>query len=133
MIMVIIGHDFRNTEANNMKHNVSWATVPLWFRKELRLIDPTLTVEWNHGADRWIVYHEDGSPSLRVENPKTKAFRDLDQRTLRKLRINIFFTHNNEAMELYLSDNKDADWYLRSYINRGVDGISDYLSGWDKD
>jgi hypothetical protein len=71
-----------------------------------------------------------------VQHPKSKAFRDLDMRTIRKMRINIFFTHNDEALALYTNEVKkesEVNWELRDYINRGMDGISDYLSGWDKD
>jgi len=119
-----------------MSHHVSWATPPRWFTRELALLDPSLTVRWCNLADRWIIYHEDGSPSLRIEHPRTKGFRELDMRAIRKMRINIFFTHNDTALALYTDSAKresEVNRELRGYINRGVDGISDYLSGWDKD
>lgn len=115
---------------------VSWATPPGWFTRELRLIDPSLTVKWNNKIKRWCIYHADGSLSKIVEHPKTKAFRDLDQRILRKLRIDIFFTHNDKALALWNSDQreeKEVNAELRQYMTRGLDGISDYLSGWDKE
>lgn len=109
---------------------MAFKTPSAWYVKDLRLIDPDLTVAWSNRANRWLIYHRDGSVCLRVENPKTKAFRDLDQRSLRKLRINIFFTHNAIALDKYLEEDHIG---LRSYLDRGLNGISDYLSGWDKE
>lgn len=100
---------------------------PRWFRQELNRIDPTLSVRWNHKTCRWIVYHEDGSPSLIVENPRTHEFYPLDNRVLRKLRINVFFTHNPKALNRYLEEDGYA---LLAYMERGLAGVEDYLSGW---
>ncbi len=102
-------------------------TAPRWFQKELRLIDPGLTVKWCPQSCRWIIYHEDGSPCLINQHPQTKEFYPLDQRILRKLRVNLFFTHNPKAMEKYLEGDGFA---LLAYMERGIPGVEDYLSGW---
>lgn len=100
---------------------------PRWFAQELRLIDSTLLAVWSHRICRWIILHEEGWPALIVQNPGTKEFYPLDQRTLRKLRINKFFTHNPAALERYLVDDGYA---LLSYVARGLRGVEDHLSGW---
>ena len=100
---------------------------PRWFRRELNLIDPTLSVCWHNKTCRWIIYHEDGSPSLIVENPKTHQFYPLDNRVLRKLRINTFFTHNPKALDRYIDEDAYA---LLSWMERGLVGVEDYLAGW---
>lgn len=115
---------------------VSWATPPEWFVRELSWIDPGLTVRWNNRMKRWVVYHKDGSPCLIVQHPEKKTFRNLDRRTLRKLQINVFFTRNDKALMLYTDDvrkESEINSELRQYITRGLDGISDHLSGWDKE
>lgn len=98
-----------------------------WYVRDLRLIDPGLKVTWSNKAGRWLIYHKDGSVCLRVENPTTKTYRDLDQRSLRKIRTNIFFTHNASALDKFLADDHVG---LRAYLTRGLYGLSDYLSGW---
>lgn len=100
---------------------------PNWFRRELKLVNPELSVAWSDKICRWMIYHADGSPSLIVQNPKTRKFYPLDQRILRKLRINLFFTRNPAALERYLEDDGYA---LLSYVARGLRGVEDYLSGW---
>lgn len=103
-----------------------------YFVKELRLINPDLSVAWNNKIKRWCIYNLDGSISHIVQHPKTQAYRDLDQRILRKLRIDTYFTRNDAALQHYMeSQNPEHARQLRQYLNRGVDGISDYLSGWD--
>jgi len=101
---------------------------PRWFVRELALIDPSLEVRWNNKIKRWTIYHKDGSPSLIIEHPVTHQFRPLDQRALRKMRINVLFTHSDPAMVAYTSGDDHA---LRIWIGRGTVGLSDYLSGWN--
>ena len=101
---------------------------PRWFVRELALIDPALSVRWNNRIKRWTIYHSDGSPSLIIQHPKTREFRPLDQRTLRKLRVNVFFTHSDPAMVAY---NSGDDYALRAFVDRGQAGLEDYLSGWN--
>jgi len=108
---------------------MAFKTPPAWYVRDLRLIDPGLKVAWNNRVSRWLIHHQDGSVSLRIEHPKTRTFRDLDQRSLRKMRVNIFFTHNAIALDKYLEEDHVG---LRSYLARGLNGVSDYLSGWDK-
>jgi hypothetical protein len=107
-----------------------------WFSRELSYIESGLYAKWHGKINRWFIHHTDNSLCLIVQNPKTKAYRDLDMRTIRKLKINAFFTHNDKAMMLFLDDARkrtDVDYELRQYMERGLDGISDYLSGWDTD
>ena len=95
---------------------------PGWIKRELELIDEGLSVAWGRWIDRWIVYSQ-GEPSHIVQNPDG-SFRQLDQRILRKLRIDKFLTYNADALEAYL----DGDAYaMNIYLQRGLTGIQDYL------
>jgi hypothetical protein len=107
-----------------------------WFKKELNLINPGMSVRWHNKVHRWCIHNEDGSVSHIVQHPITKEFRDLDRRILRKLQIDQFFTHNDLALQIYVDSTKEeseVNYELRQHLTRGLDGISDYLSGWDKD
>ena len=93
-----------------------------WFVRELQLIDPGLTIAWGRWIDRWIIYCQ-GEPSHIVQNPD-ESFRQPDQRILRKLRVDHLLTYSEEALEAYL----DGDNYaLSKYVQRGLDGVRDYL------
>jgi len=95
---------------------------PGWIKRELQLIDPGLTIAWGKWIDRWIIYSQ-GEPSHIVQNPDG-SFRQLDQRILRKLRIDKLLTYNADALEAYL----DGDAYaMNIYLQRGLTGIQDYL------
>ena len=95
---------------------------PGWIKRELELIDPGLTIAWGKWIDRWIIYSQ-GEPSHIVQNPDG-SFRQLDQRILRKLRIDHLLIYSEEALEAYL----DGDNYaLSKYVQRGLDGVRDYL------
>jgi len=93
-----------------------------WFVKELLFIDLALTVKWGKWVDRWIIYSQD-EPSHIVEN-SDGTFRPLDQRILRKLRFDHLLTYNDDALEAYLEN--DA-WAMAHYVQRGFEGIRDYL------
>jgi hypothetical protein len=99
---------------------------PAWFKKELGLINPDLTVTWSDRVNRWLIKNPDGSVSHRVQN-KDESYRDLDQRILRKIRIDTFFTHNDEALQRFL---KQDNIGMRVYLTRGMVGLSDYLAGY---
>ena len=95
---------------------------PGWIKRELKLIDPGLTIAWGRWIDRWIIYSQ-GDPSHIIQNPDG-SFRQPDQRILRKLRIDHLLTYNEEALEAYL----DGDNYaLSMHIQRGLEGVRDYL------
>jgi len=93
-----------------------------WFVRDLQLIDPGLTIAWGKWIDRWIIYCQ-GEPSHIVQNPDG-SFRQLDQRILRKLRIDRFLTYNADALEAYLDGDTHA---MNIYLQRGLEGIRDYL------
>jgi len=93
-----------------------------WFVRELELMDAGLTVKWGKFIDRWIIYCQ-GEPSHIVQN-QDGSFRQLDQRILRKLRVDNFLTHNPEALEAYLGDD---DYALSMYTHGGFERFRDYL------
>jgi len=99
-------------------------TAPRWFQKELRLISPELHTEWLPQAQRWGIYQ--GKVLNRVVENKDHEYKDLDQRTLRKLRLDFFFTLNPKALDAY----REKDPYVaRAYMERGLDGVKNYLQG----
>jgi hypothetical protein len=100
---------------------------PKWFIKELQLANPDLTVKWNHRTKRWGIHNPDGSLSHLVQN-KDGSFRPLDQRILRKIRIDTFFTHNDKALQRFLQED---NYGLRAWMDRGMEGVSDYLAGYN--
>ena len=95
---------------------------PEWIERELKLIDPGLTIAWGRWIDRWIIYCQ-GEPSHIIQNPD-ESFRQPDQRILRKLRVDKFLTYNADALEAYLDGDTHA---MNIYLQRGLTGIQDYL------
>ena len=103
-------------------------TPPNWFLRELRLIDPEITVKFNDRQWKWIAYNADGSVYARIEN-KDKSYRPLDGRFLRKLRIDTYFTHDSKAYDALIAEDCHA---LQVHLQGGRERVIDYLAGyWD--
>lgn len=96
-----------------------------WFVRELELINPKFTIKWLPRVQHWAVF-EGERLSHHIQN-EDKSYRPPDQRTLRKLRVDSFFTENPEALTEYLKDNPEL---LIVYIARGINGVKDYLAGY---
>lgn len=97
---------------------------PRWFLRELKLINPSFNVKWLPRIGRWVIM-EDERLSHHIQN-EDKSFRPLDQRILRKLRVDTFFTKNRKALTEFLNDDP---YGLIAYTARGMMGIEDYLMG----
>lgn len=107
-----------------------------WYIKELKLISEDLEIFWNNKTKRWVIF-QGGDPNRIVENLVHKdsmatimqqqigSYRPLDQRLLRKLRVDTFFTRNPGAFEAYLAEDAYA---MYTYTERGMQGLIDYLS-----
>lgn len=104
-------------------------SAPRWFQRELKSIHPDLHAEWNNKTGKWVIFQGD-SPNRIVQHPKTEAPRPLDNRILRKIRVDFFFTKNPKAFEKYLENDAYA-MYL--YTERGLNGLTDYLAGYDSE
>ena len=98
------------------------------FARDLQLIHPDLKAVWNPKTCRWVIL-QGKSPRFIVQNPKTQAYRPLDNRILRKIRVDYFFTLNPKALDHYLENDAYA---MYSYTERGMQGLSDYLSGYNE-
>ena len=99
-------------------------TAPRWFQEELKLIHPDLRAKWLHRAKRWGIYQ--GKELNRVVETQDHRYRPLDQRALRKLRLDWFFTRNPRALDAYIKKDPLA---ARAYMERGLDGVKSYLQG----
>jgi len=98
---------------------------PGWFVRELRTINPDLEVRYLDKSQRWGIFCK-GEINRLVEDPVTKEPRPLDQRILRKIRVDILLTEHHQALEAYLDNDNRA---MRAYVARGILGVTDYLTG----
>lgn len=99
-------------------------TAQAYFQKELKLIHPDLHAEWLTPAQRWGIFQ--GKELNRIVETRNHKYRPLDQRVLRKLRLDFFFTINPKALDAY----RENDPYVaRIYMERGLEGVKDYLGG----
>jgi len=89
--------------------NTGLFKAPVWFQKELRLIHPDLHAEWLNRARRWAIYQ--GRNINRIIHNEDDSYRPLDQRALRKLRMDYFFMENPKALERWENNEK----YIMGY------------------
>ena len=95
------------------------------FTKDLKLINLKFSAKWLPKVQHWAIM-EGNRISHHVQNDD-KSYRPLDQRILRKLKIDTFFTMSSKALTEYLKDNPE---YLAIYMDRGITGLKDYLAGY---
>jgi hypothetical protein len=97
---------------------------PEWFSRELRAICPDMEAKYLDKSKRWGIFCN-GELNRLVEDPVTKEPRPLDQRILRKIRVDVFLTNNSRALDTYLDNDNRA---MRAYTARGIVGVTDYLT-----
>lgn len=78
--------------------------------KELKNIDPDLSVEWDNRIKRFMVYHKDRRhrtyPVMRIQY-QNGAFKPLDDRTVKALRYSNYLRSKRPQDILYLIDKQN--------------------------
>ncbi len=100
-------------------------TPPDYIKKELKLIDRGLRAEWSDRKKQWMIFMN-GEINRWVQDDDRNP-RPLDQRLIRKIRVDLKFTKSPKALDAYLENDHFA---LLAYTERGLYGVSDYLAGY---